>query len=104
MNPPMAPIQLEKPEPGVVVIRGEIDMEATEPLIRFAEANMQPSGIVLDLAGVTFIDSVGISGLLQIRAAVNGGLLTLRNPSRRVSDVLEIVRAGDWPNVSIERT
>ena len=53
---------------------------------------------MLDLSGVTFLDSTGIGVLVRARNRLlaAGGELILRSPSGIVRDVLEIVGLGDW--------
>ena len=70
--------------PGRVVVAGEIDLR-TSPELREALADastVEGSELVIDLTGVTFIDSSGISELL--RASNAGHRLTLRHPAASV--------------------
>jgi anti-sigma B factor antagonist len=84
-----------EPEGGGVVVRvaGEVDI-ATSPALRDAclGAVEQGGDVVLDLAGVTFLDSSGISVLVQARQRLDslGRRLEIRAASRPVRRVLEL--------------
>lgn len=76
-----------------VTVAGDIDL-AIYPRFR-AEAESwagQGVAVVLDCSGVTFMDSMGLRVLVQLRQdlADAGQTLTLVNPSERVSRVLEL--------------
>jgi len=51
-------------EPGLVRAVGDIDLSNASEL---AEALMQPNSVVLDLAGVDFMDSTGMAVLVNAR-------------------------------------
>ena len=73
----------------VIVVSGEIDM-LTAPILQGVVDRTRDEGagsVVFDMAAVSFIDSSGISVLLQSR---NGDEpLRLRGPSRAVMRLLE---------------
>jgi anti-sigma B factor antagonist len=76
--------------PGRVVVAGEIDLR-TSPELREALADasaVEGSEVVIDLTGVTFIDSSGISELL--RASNAGHRLRLRHPAASVRSLFEL--------------
>ena len=79
---------------------GELDAN-TAPTLTEALANARPDiegvTVVLDLADVDFIDSSGLSALLDahLLAEKASGVLVLRNPSRAVSRLLEMTRLAD---------
>ena len=88
----------------VITVAGEVDI-ATSPALRDAclEAVNDGAGDVgLDLDGVTFLDSSGISVLVQARQrlAASGRRLELRAVSRPVRRVLEV--AGLGPTFGLE--
>jgi anti-sigma B factor antagonist len=60
----------------VVTVRGELDV-ATSPLLRAALAELVEAAgvpcIVVDLAGVTFIDSAGVHALVEASKRLGGG-------------------------------
>lgn len=92
--------------PVLVVLAGEMDIVSsklfTEALSELERA--APDRIVVDLAGVTFIDSSGINVLVQAarRIEAHGGSAVLAAPSRHVRHVFEIARVGDVVEVTDE--
>jgi anti-sigma B factor antagonist len=78
-----------------LTVTGEVDVESADQvaatgLLHLTEAAVQC--LVIDLAGVTFIDSSGIGALVRIRniALEFDKRLALRNPSERAQKVLKI--------------
>ena len=74
-------------------VSGEIDMATCERLRDAIEPHLGPGQrIVLDLSGVTFMDSSCLSVLVQARGTLSadGGSLILRNPSNAARRVLSI--------------
>lgn len=87
-------------------LSGEIDMQ-TAPLFREAAlcATRQFStALHLDMAEVAFMDSTGVGVLVEARRRIDleGGRLTVVNPSRQVLRVLEVT--GIDRLFEIERT
>jgi anti-sigma B factor antagonist len=86
--------------PGaVVLVAGELDIGTAAPL-RDALLDLGDRGatpIVVDLAGVDFIDSSGVSLLVEAkqRADAAGKELVLRQPTPRVMRVLEVTGLVD---------
>jgi anti-sigma B factor antagonist len=79
---------------AVVSVGGEIDPGTATELSEAALAAMQEIGptLVLDLSGVTFMDSTGLKVLLSVhqRAQLAGGRLVLAAPGRPVQRVVSI--------------
>jgi anti-sigma B factor antagonist len=79
----------------VVALRGELDVtdaaSAASALIALATRNCK---IVVDLAGLEFIDSSGLAALVLARrhARAAGGDLLLAAPQQRVLQVLTVTR------------
>lgn len=75
-------------------ITGAIDVQSRIALTTAARAAFQSGApaVVLDLAGVTFMDSTGIGALVQMShdAEDAGATLTIQNPSDRVVRILEM--------------
>jgi anti-sigma B factor antagonist len=83
-------LDLSKDVDGVLVLAGEIDSYTAPELSEHLGAD--PPIEVVDVAGVTFIDSSGLRVLVeahQARAAA-GSRLLLRAPSAAVQRLLEI--------------
>lgn len=81
-------------EHAVVAVRGEVDLETASVLGDHAlEALRSVSPhLVLDLAGVGFMDSTGLKVLLTIRrrAELSGGSFALAGASRSVRKILSL--------------
>lgn len=83
---------------SVVMVRGEVDL-ATAP--RLGEAlravARRAAGVVVDLGGVTFMDSSGVSALVRSREemARRGGELVLTRATPTVRRILELTGLAD---------
>lgn len=81
----------------VVVLVGEIDAaRRDEASASMAQALVAGSPVVVDTTLATFIDSSGLAFVLQLsRAAAEAGIpVTLRDPHRVLTDVLELIGLG----------
>ena len=82
----------------VLVLRGEIDL-ASAPRLQLALANTfaaDPSRIVVDLAGVEFIDSTGLKCLIEARErAADRSSLVLRHVPAQPRRLLELTGLAD---------
>ncbi len=79
----------------LVTVRGEVDMDTAGQLV---DAIGDVAGnAVVDLSGVTFMDSTGIHSLVRAHEALRerGDDLILRNPSPSVRRVLELTSVID---------
>jgi len=92
---PVLGIEVERDGASALVrIDGEVEF-ATAPRLRTTLLDLAREGaipVVLDLAAVPFLDSAGISLLIQAkkRLATNGSDLVLRAPQPNIRRVLEI--------------
>ncbi|MEU6867705.1 STAS domain-containing protein [Streptomyces sp. NPDC046876] len=81
------------PDKTVVTLAGEIDLD-TSSQVTEATAALPLEGhvLVLDLSGVTFMDSTGLNLLLALRARAQaeGGRLELTGVPRQALHVLEL--------------
>lgn len=78
---------------SVVVVAGEVDASSVDELrSAVVDALSARPAIVIDLAGVTFMDSSGLGVLTNALNQVDeqGGKLSLRSPSSSVTRLLEI--------------
>jgi anti-sigma B factor antagonist len=78
---------------AIAIVRGEIDISTvvtlSEHLGRLAGKN--PQRLVIDLAGVSFIDSSGLGGFVRIRKALPPDCpVVIRSPQRRVRQLFKI--------------
>ena len=79
----------------VLAVAGEIDMQTSAELRAQVDAlDVSGQTLVLDLAGVTFVDSSGLGSLLGIKKQQDraGGRLLLAGLSPSVSRIIEITR------------
>lgn len=99
LNDPRGPDALQlatatEGDAGVVSAAGELDANS-EARLRSAVDELLTEGcstLILDLAGISFIDSSGLSALIYAykRALESGGSLSLRSPSATVTRLLEL--------------
>ena len=84
----------------VVALRGELDLvDAADVAAALAAAVAREPGIIVDLAGLEFIDCGGVAALARGRrhARQAGGDLLLAAPQQRVLRVLAVTRlAGEF--------
>lgn len=97
----MGHLAIERRGDGVLAVAGEIDISTADQLL---DAALEQIGdvLVIDAADVTLIDSTGVQALLRVRDALDTGTLVIRNPSRRVAAVFELVQAETWPRFEVE--
>jgi len=82
----------------VVALRGELDLvDAVGVTAELTEAAVRDPGIIVDLAGLEFIDSSGVAALARARrqAREAGGDLILAAPRRNVIRVLAVIRLAE---------
>lgn len=80
-------------------IKGEVDLETADRLRQELEASLdhaRPEVLLLDLAGVTFMDSSGLGVILgrYRRLKKQGGRVILSRPQPQVRRLLEISGLG----------
>lgn len=94
----MSVTKLSKADDGrcLVVLSGEIDLAVAPELVtelEYAVTTISPH-LVLDVGGVEFIDSSGLSALVttQRRALEQGGSLVLTAAPEHITDLLRLTR------------
>lgn len=85
---------------AVVTVTGSLDLETRDALGAAGQAALADptaNGLVLDLAGVVFIDSTGIGIIVALAgdAADAGRSFSLRRPSPRVTRILTVTGLRD---------
>lgn len=80
---------------GIVQIEleGRMDIQGTQEIdIRFSGHTANQKAVIVDMAGVSFLASIGIRTLLMTAKAVSGrgGKMVLLNPDANVTKVLEM--------------
>jgi anti-sigma B factor antagonist len=80
----------------VVILAGEIDVSTAGEL----RTSLEPLGgrVLVDLYGVSFMDSSGIAAFVATRKRLraSGGTLHLRSPQDQVRRMFEMVGIADW--------
>jgi anti-anti-sigma factor len=75
-------------------LSGEIDLAAMADFVDAADAALAtgPACVIVDLADVSFMDSAGLAGLVQIQQQTRdaGAEFLLQSPSRIVARVIEL--------------
>jgi anti-sigma B factor antagonist len=81
---------------GALVVAGEIDT-ATAPAFEAAMADhlLDHGGLVVDLAAVSFMDSTGLSALVEAQRRAEGERIVLRGASPMIRRLLEITGLHD---------
>lgn len=87
-----------------LVLAGELDLATTPLLLERAKPILADEGdVTLVLTEVSFVDSQGFRGFIQMARALDGrGRLVLRRPSPEVRKLLDIVRVDDVPNIVVD--
>ena len=94
--------------PVVVTVRGNLDIDSAPVLTTTLDQILDvPSPrVIVDLSGVEFCDSTGLSAFVlgHNRAVAGGGWLRLAGPNHFLADLLETVglttRIGVYPTVA----
>ncbi len=83
-----------------VTVRGEVDLATAPDLEACVRQALDdaPRGVVLDLEGLTFIDSSGLRALVSVSkdAGARGASVGLRNVPRHAQRVLDLTGLSDW--------
>jgi anti-sigma B factor antagonist len=91
---------------AVIALRGELDMDSAPQLAEFLDAFIDdgPSEIILNLSGLSFMDSSGLSVLVTAQTTLNGQQrhLTVRSPRSSARRVFEITGVSEFLNVELE--
>ncbi|MCU1365200.1 MAG: hypothetical protein JWL72_3658 [Ilumatobacteraceae bacterium] len=84
------PLRIEEgPQPDELTLTGDLDL-GTSDLLETAIADLRAGGItdvVLDAAGISFVDSRGLRSML---VALQGGRIRLRRPSAQLLRLIDL--------------
>jgi anti-anti-sigma factor len=86
------------PAVHIVALHGELDIASVDGLTD-ALVEVAGSTVVVDLSGLTFMDSTGIGALVVARNRVLSkglGQLVVTRPTAIVREAMEIVGLGAW--------
>lgn len=84
---------------STVVVEGEIDLSVVDALrAAMEQAISQDANVVVDLGGVTFLDSLGLRLLLEAKrsAEARGGAFSVGSTSAAVERVFEVTGVGSF--------
>ncbi len=99
-SPPLLQVDLQPGSAPVIALRGDLDPH-TAPLLEAALADLgsgpNMDRVVIDLGGISFIDSSGLRVFVTARASLaDAGIeLALRNPSANTRRLLDITGLGE---------
>lgn len=84
----------------VVTLAGEIDLR-TSPTLHarlLEEVESRPQRIILDLSGVTYVDSSGVGTMVDVKRQTErrGGKMALVGLQSRVKAVFEVTRLDNF--------
>ncbi len=90
-------------EPRGLRLAGELDASNAEQLVEALEPEVDVGGdLTLDLAGLAFMDSIGIRVLLRTAQRLEGkGKLVLLSPGQLVRRTLDLIGGASLPNLDI---
>ena len=84
----------------MLALHGELDALSAPGLARTLEDVLAEthSRVMLDLNGLRFVDSAGVSVLIKAKqaAAADGRVLVLRRPTEQLERVFALVGLADW--------
>src|SRR5262249_18340976 len=95
-------IHLAEGSPPVLYVGGELDMTTADELrTALAQALAVDPSVIVDMAGVGFVDAAGLRVILQTASTRNGdGPLVLVNAAR-VAWLLKLVGLEDLPSIDV---
>lgn len=87
----------------MLALFGELDVVSAPNLAQVLDEVLeQPHArVMLDLNGLRFVDSAGVSVLIRAkqRAGANGRTLVLRRPTEQLERVFSLVGLADWLDI-----
>jgi anti-anti-sigma factor len=92
-------------EPRSYSVAGELDASTANQLAELLREEGPASGdVLLDISGVTFMDSSGVYVLLVGCEWLRDGHLILRNPAPTIDQVFELAGIERVKGIRVERT
>lgn len=94
------PLEITATDAGLVLV-GEIDAH-TAPKLAEAISTCEQAHVLVDMAGIEFVDSSGLRVLIEAHQAAHasGRTIQISNPSSAVSRLLEISGIDNYLNVA----
>lgn len=88
---------------GVYFVSGELDWEGGEDLRQaITSGPEEQDDVVLDLTGVTFVDSMGVRAIVMLSRSTRHELV-LRYPLDALMRVFELLELDEMPGIRVER-
>lgn len=87
-----------------LLLGGELDLSNANDFLSVAKEHVPsgPGDLVVDLAAVSFMDSTGLSVLVQLARLLDGkGRLILRAPGKAVSRLFELTGVNGMSNLEV---
>ena len=102
MDPPTPPFHIEPTADGLR-IEGEVDISNAHLLTdALARAATSTGDVVLEVSGLSFMDSTGIQALLRAgKSMPAGSSLVLQHPGPLVLNLLRLIRADRMPGLRV---
>ncbi|CAN5434661.1 MAG: STAS domain-containing protein [Acidimicrobiia bacterium] len=104
MNAEEAAIAIVEDDDGTLRVSGELDAFSVPTLTSVLEQRAASDGgsVVLDMAGVTFVDSSALQALVEFhqRFSEQGGALLIASPSPALTRLLNITGLDKHLNVA----
>jgi anti-anti-sigma factor len=86
------------------VLRGEVDLHTAAQVAGIPVTSTgRQATLTLDVADVTFIDSIGIWALVNLSRRLDGGKLVIANASPTVRRTLDLVDLSDATGIVVNR-
>jgi len=90
----------------IIKVYGEIDISNVEELNKALQiaVNASPSGFILDISGINYIDSAGIQAVVSAyrRLRPTDGKLVIVNNNKAIERLISIVNLDQLPNLFIK--
>src|SRR5437867_294505 len=100
----MSNFSVRQSDDGVFHLSGELDLAEVVTFFAQTEAALnRRDPVVLDLEGVTFVDSSGLHAIVILAEQCRGGGLVLRAPRPQVARVIDMLRLEELPGIRVER-
>ena len=98
MPTPMSVEIVSRPNSTTVKVTGDVDIDSKARLeAAMLQPGVAPRNLILDLSGVTFIDSLGLRLLLEVHhgCQMRSGSLLVAAPSDAVRRVFELTKLDE---------
>jgi anti-sigma B factor antagonist len=88
---------------GAFLVEGELDMATVPRLRKLLKEHLPARGdVILDVSGLSFIDSTGLQEILDLSARLTEGAIVLRNPTPSVRKIIHVTGLDRTERLKIE--